>query len=60
MPNEDIRSLIKKTRVHQYEISDKMKVSEGRFSTLLRRELPDEKKEEIKAIIKELAGQEAV
>jgi len=55
LPNEDIRDLIRKKRIKQYEIADEMKMAESGFSKLLRKELSEELKSEIRAIIDRLA-----
>lgn len=37
MANEDIKNLIRKHRLHYYEIADAMGISPGYLSTLLRK-----------------------
>ncbi len=54
MTNIDIRTDAEKARVKLYEIAEKLGVTDSTFSRLLRRELPDEKKQQIREIIKEL------
>lgn len=54
MENKDIRLEAKGAGVPFWKIADYLKVSEPTFTRLMRRELPAEKKAEIRAIIKEL------
>ena len=53
--NNDIRELAKKNGVYLYEIAMELNVSEYTFIKSLRKELTDEKKEEIKQIINQLS-----
>ena len=53
--NNDIRELAKKHVVYLYEIAMELNVSESTFIKSLRKELTDEKKEEIKQIINQLS-----
>jgi orotate phosphoribosyltransferase-like protein len=53
--NNDIRELAKKNGVYLYEIAMELNVSESTFIKSLRKELTDEKKEEIKQIINQLS-----
>ena len=55
MENLDIRKEAKGAGVPFWKIADYLKVSEPTFTRLMRRELPAEKKAEIRAIIKELS-----
>lgn len=49
--NQDIRDILEKERIYQYEIAHKMGILENSFSRKLRFELTDdEKKEVFKAI----------
>ena len=54
MKNLDIREDAKRSNVKLWQIADKLNISDNWFSRLLRHELPDEKKEEIRSAIKEL------
>lgn len=54
MKNLDIREDAKKANVKLWQIADKLNISDNWFSRLLRHELPDEKKEEIRSAIREL------
>lgn len=59
MANEDIKKLIKKKRLFQYEVADAMGISEGYLATILRKPLSEVKKREVldaieKAINKEV------
>lgn len=58
MCNTDIRAAAKQAGVFLYAIADKLGVSEPTMTRLLRRELPEEKKSEIKGIIAELAAKQ--
>lgn len=53
--NSDIKSAAKAAGIYLYNIADRLGVSENTMTRLLRRELPAEKKEQIKGIIAELA-----
>lgn len=53
--NNDIRELAKKHGIYLYEIAMELNVSESTFIKSLRKELTDEKKEEIKQIINQLS-----
>ncbi len=59
MSNSDIRSAAKQAGVFLYAIADRLGVSEPTMTRLLRRELPDEKKAQLKNIIAELAAEKA-
>lgn len=52
--NQDIRNEIKKAGLYFWQIADKLKICDTRFSVHLRHELSPEKKAEIRAIIAEL------
>ena len=56
MANIDIRQALPKTDIKQWKVAELLRVSESQFSRMLRRELPEEKKMEIMAIIDELAA----
>ena len=47
MANEEIRALIKKRRLYQYEVARQMGIHSSTLCRLLRFELPDDKKEKI-------------
>ena len=47
MKNADIRNLIKKHRIHNYEIAQKLGVSEFTFCRWLRTELSEEKQKQV-------------
>lgn len=56
MKNIDIRNYAKEKKVNLWEVSERLGYAhETAFSRVLRHELSDEKKAEIKAIIDELA-----
>ena len=55
MCNTDIRAEIMNSGIKHWQIAEKLGIHEGHFSRKLRHELPDEDKEKIRAIIKELA-----
>lgn len=55
MCNLDIRGEAVTAGVKQWQIAEAMEISESYFSRKLRHELPEEEKEKIRSIIKELA-----
>lgn len=59
MHNAEIRELMRKKRVRQYEVGSAMGISESKFSRMLRVELPEAEKEKIIAIINEIARGDA-
>lgn len=54
MQNLDIRQLIQKNRLKQWEVANKLNISEYTFCKKLRRELAKEQKEEIIRAIEQL------
>lgn len=62
MYNKEIRSAAKNVGVHLWEVAAAYGINDGNFSRKLRRELPQEEKEKILAIIDRLAQekQEAI
>ncbi len=52
--NKDIRTSIKESGVHMYEIAHELGISDAWFSKLLRYELPAEKKTEIMQAIERI------
>lgn len=58
MCNADIRAEAKQSGVFLYAIAEKLGVSEPTMTRLLRRELPTDKKAQIKGIIAELAAEQ--
>lgn len=58
MANEEIKNLIRKHRLHQYEVADAVGISEGYLSTLLRKPLKDDMREQILEAINKLVNQE--
>ena len=58
MKNKDIRDYARIKDVRLWQIAEKLNLCDSNFSRLLRHELPEDKKTEIKAIIDNLvAGQ---
>ncbi|HBH95035.1 MAG TPA: hypothetical protein DDX91_04735 [Ruminococcaceae bacterium] len=55
MCNTDIRETAKQAGVFLYAVADKLGISEPTMTRLLRKELPSDKKAEIKKIIADLA-----
>lgn len=53
--NQDIRIAIKSTGLHQWQIADRLSISENTMSRKLRKELPEEEKQIIYTAIKEEA-----
>ncbi len=60
MCNADIRIEAKRAGVFLYTIADKLGISEPTMTRLLRRELPDEKKAQIKGIIAEIVAEKQI
>lgn len=56
MKNKDIRDYARIKDVRLWQIAEKLNLCDSNFSRLLRHELPEEKKAEIKAIIDDLAA----
>jgi hypothetical protein len=54
--NDDIRELIKKSRVRNWEVAQKIGVAEATFSRMLRYEITPEKKQDIIKAVNELKG----
>ena len=54
-PNTDIRAAIKKSKLCQYQVAEKIGISEFTFVRWLRKELTEERKRQIFAAIKELS-----
>lgn len=54
MNNLDIRRAIERNNIKYWQIADKLGITDGNFSRLLRKELEKSDKEEIFNIIKEL------
>ena len=60
LSNIDLRETAKKSGVRFWEICEVLQISEPTMTRLLRRELPDEKKEQIRGIIQQLAQKDGV
>ena len=58
MANEDIKNLIKKKRLFQYEVADAMGISEGYLTTILRKPLSDERRKKVLTAITKLTVEE--
>ncbi len=58
MRNQDIRNEVTNAGLKLWQIAEKLGINDGNFSRMLRKELSDEKKAEIRAIIEELKGGE--
>ena len=56
MKNQDIREKAKNSNVRLWQIADKLGMTDGTFSKKLRKELTDNEKQNIFAIIDELAA----
>ena len=57
MRNNDVRAYAKEKKVNLWEVSERLGFAhETAFSRVLRHELPEEKKTEIKQIVDELAA----
>lgn len=59
MTNLEIRVAIKKARLFAYEVAEALGITETYFSRKLRKELPDEEKQKILAVITQLAQENA-
>lgn len=55
-PNADIRTAIRESNLRQYQVAEKIGVSEFTFIRWMRNELSDERKQRILAAIKELSA----
>ena len=58
MGNEDIKNLIKKKRLFQYEVADAMGISEGYVTTILRKPVSDERRKKVLTAITKLTEEE--
>lgn len=54
LANQDIRTEMHKSRLHVYEIAEALGIHEKSIPRMLRKELSDEKKAEIRKVIAEL------
>lgn len=54
MKNLDIRNEVAGAGLKLWQIAEKLGINDGNFSRMLRKELSEEKKEEIRGIIEEL------
>jgi transcriptional regulator with XRE-family HTH domain len=54
MTNKQVRDSLKKTGILQYELAQKLGISEAAFSRLLRHELPPDETEKLLTAIDEL------
>lgn len=59
MKNQDIRAAAQSAGIKLWQIADALNITDGNFSRKLRKELPQEDKERIFSIIKDLAKKEA-
>ena len=57
MANDDIKSRAMENHVKLWKIADKLNITDGTFSKKLRKELSDEEKAKINAIIDEVAAE---
>lgn len=57
MCNKDVRDYARIKDVKFWMIAEKLNMHDSNFSRILRKELPEDKKAEIKAIIDELASE---
>ena len=58
MANEDVKNLIKKRRLFQYEVAEVMGISEGYLATILRKPLSEEQKQKVLEAITKLSEEE--
>ena len=59
MPNTDIKELLRKNRIYQWEIAAKLNISEITFCRWLRTDLPEEKQQLIRKAISEITAERA-
>ena len=59
MNNVDLRTLMMQKSVRGWEVADALNIRDSNFSRLLRKELPEERKQEIRKIILSLAKERA-
>lgn len=57
MKNEDIRKAAAENHVCQWEIAERLGISEFTFSRWMRRELPEGTKKKIRQAIREISGE---
>lgn len=57
MNNSEIKMMMKRRRVLQYEVAERLGISEGCFCRELRKELTANRKAEVIAAIEALAGE---
>lgn len=57
MNNVDIRQTAKNSGVKLWQIADSLGIADSNFSKKLRRELPDEEKQKIFEIIREISAE---
>lgn len=54
MCNKDIKQLLKSKGIYQWQLADRLGISEPTITRWFRRELPQEKKKHIIKVIKEM------
>lgn len=54
MNNKDIRNLLKEKGIFNWQLADKLGISEATLTRKLRRELPTEEKEKLIKVIKKM------
>lgn len=60
MANEEIRNIMNKKRIRQYEVAEILGVTEVTFSRWLRKELPDDKKKLVINAINDICDSEGL
>ncbi len=55
LANQDVRKIIKDAGLRHFEICDAMGISHSWFTILMQRPLPQDKREEILSIVKQLS-----
>lgn len=60
MKNQDIRNEVKSASLKLWQIAEELGITDSTLSRMLRRELSDEKKTEIRSIIKKLKKERAL
>lgn len=59
MPNANIKELLRRKRIYQWEIAAKLNVSEVTFCRWLRNNLPEDKQQQILNAINEIVADRA-
>lgn len=58
LSNNDVRNAIKEANVLYWRVAEEIGITDGSFSRMLRKELPEEKKEKIYQAIEKIRAEE--